>query len=356
MTSSFPSWNDLNKEINRQEPELKKAPVWEAIKALNQMNGQAPPVIINGLWRQEEIILLGGHSKSWKSWAQMDLMFCLANSFGWLVWPKTCGGRVLHIDLELFSTEIRARYELIRQSYEGGNLDNIDVLSLRGINFNITDFSELAEHIESGTYIAISFDPTYRMLAGSRLSESDSGVVTDFMNRALEFAKKLKTGVDLLQHFSKGNQSEKRAIDAYSGTGVWGRAPDACLTFREHEDEKCYSVEVDLRHWPPVERFVVEFKHPRFHVAPDKDPERLRKPKLGRPQSFSLDQLCLLIDDSEYIDYTTLLRRAQVANVKKRTFDRRLKEAKLAGYLSTNPVDSTYFVTSLYLDKFRAQK
>jgi len=337
--------------------EAKQGPVkplaWEGIKPLNQMNGEAPPVILDGLWRQEEVLLLGGHSKSWKSWAQMDLMFAIANNFGWLVWPRVNGGRVLHIDLELFPHEIRHRYDLIAESYQRGTLANIDVLSLRGVSFKMNDFSELADHIEPGKYRAISFDPTYRMLAGNGLSESDAGVVIDVLNRALEVAKKLKAGIDLLQHFSKGNQSEKRAIDAFSGSGVWGRAPDACVTFREHEDEKCYTVTVDLRHWAPVESFVVEWDYPRFRVAAAKDPEQLKVHKTGRPIAFSAESLCKLVEDDEYVSFAHLKRRAEAANVKKNTFERRLKDAKERGYLAMNPTDSTYFLTSSYLGKYR---
>src|SRR5215469_17463413 len=185
---------------------------WEGIKPLNQMNGEAPPVILDGLWRQEEVLLLGGHSKSWKSWALMDLMFCIANGLGWLIWSEVVPGPVLHIDLELFASEIRNRYEMILDSYQSGSLDHIDVLSLRGLKFTLDDFSKLGDYLPPGKYSAILFDPTYRLLAGSGLSESDSGVIIDLMNRALQNARQLKAGFGLLQHFSKGSQTDKRAI------------------------------------------------------------------------------------------------------------------------------------------------
>ena len=343
----------LKELLKEAKSDTSKGPPWAEIKPVSQLANEPPPVIIEGLWRRQEVLLIGGHSKSWKSWGQMDLMFCVANGFAWLAWPNADPGKVLHIDLELFDFEIRKRFELIQDSYGCGSLENIDVFSLRGYNFNLNDFSLLVNHIEPGKYVGISFDPTYRMLAGSRLSESDSGVIIDLMNRALQLGKRLKSGMSLLQHFSKGSQSDKRAIDAFSGSGVWGRAPDACVTFREHEDEKCYTVETDLRHWPHRESFVAEYVEPRFQVAQDKDPERLKVRKTGRPKAFSICELCKLIEDDEYIPYSNLQRRAEAASVKKPTFDRRLKEAKVAGYLALNPVDATYFLTSVYLGKFR---
>jgi hypothetical protein len=354
--SDIVSWTEFRNQLLGQQPLAlpAKTPHWDAIIPVGQLDEQPPSIIIDGLWRREEVLLLGGHAKSWKSWAQMDLMFCIANDLGWLVWPKSNGGKVLHIDLELFSTEIKHRYELIGESYGTGNLNNIEILSLRGESFHLSDFTELADHIDPDKYSAVSFDPTYRLLAGAGLSESDAGVIIDIMNRSLQIAKKLNTGIDLLQHFSKGNQSDKRAIDAFSGSGVWGRAPDACLAFREHNDEKCYTVHVDLRHWPPVDSFVVEFDYPRFRVQEQKDPDNLKAPKTGRPSVFDVNGLCKLIDDDEYISYSTLLRRTQAIAVSKRTFERRLKDAKYQGLIASRPTDATYFLTSYYLSKFRS--
>jgi hypothetical protein len=350
------SWSQFRDRLLGQETLAlpAKTPHWDSIKPVDQLDEEPPSIIIDGLWRREEVLLLGGHSKSWKSWAQMDLMFCISNHLGWLVWPNTNGGKVLHIDLELFATEIKRRYELIAESYGTGNLKNIEILSLRGSSFQLSDFTELAEHISPDKYSAVSFDPTYRLLAGAGLNESDAGVIIDIMNRSLQIAKKLKTGVDLLQHFSKGNQSDKRAIDAFSGSGVWGRAPDACLAFREHNDEKCYTVHVDLRHWPPVDNFVVEFDYPRFRVQEQKDPENLKTAKLGRPTVFDVTGLCNLIEDDEYISYSSLFRRTKGIALSKRTFERRLKDAKLQGYIAVRPTDSTYFLTSNYVTKFRS--
>jgi hypothetical protein len=194
------------------------------------------------------------------------------------------------------------------------------------------------------------------MLTGDGQSESDPAAITELMNCALEIGTKIKAGVGLLQHFSKGNQSNKRGLDAFSGTGIWGRAPDQCIAFREHQDERCYTVSSDLRHWENKEPFVVQFKHPRFMVSPGKDPDALkieRKSAAGRHKAFTTQQLCMLIEADEYISYTSLLRRAEACNVGKRTFDRRLREAKENQLIAINPPDSTYFLTVHYLSEFR---
>jgi hypothetical protein len=336
--------------------QLPPRPDWldriQNVKTPQQLAGT--DMIVEGLWAKGEVLLLGGHAKSWKSWAQMDLNYCIANGLGWLAWPSVQPGKVLHIDLELRSDDIDRRFAAIAESYGQGSLANIEVLPLRGVHFTLNDFSQLAQHLEKGIYLAISFDPTYRMLAGSGLNESDPGVITDLMNRALSIATDLGSGINLLQHFSKGNQSEKRAIDAFSGSGVWGRAPDGCVTFREHADERCYTVSTDLRHWPHQDPFVVEFNYPRFCIHAEKDPENLRVHKLGRkPSSFDVNALCNLIESDEYISYSSLLRRSSASGISKRTFLRRLKDAKGTGFIALQPTNGTYFLTSPYLAKFR---
>lgn len=335
--------------------QLPPRPEWlDRIRIINEPQPiQREDTIVGGLWAKGEVLLLGGHAKSWKSWAQMDLNYCIANGFGWLAWPEVNQGNVLHIDLELRPDDIDRRFAAIAASYGIGSLRNIKVLPLRGVSFGLADFAMLAHHLEKHAYSAISFDPTYRMLAGSGLNESDPGVITELMNKALTIATNLGSGIDLLQHFSKGNQSDKRSIDAFSGSGVWGRAPDGCVTFREHADEHCYTVTTDLRAWPHKEPFVVQFDYPRFHIT-EKDPENLKVHKSGRkPASFDVRCLCELIESDEYISYSNLLRRSTAAGATKRTFIRRLKDAKTAGFIALQPTDSTYFLSSSYVSKFR---
>ena len=197
------AWNfeDIYQQAIRNSGTNGEKPVWFKGIKIPALNMNFAPLIVDNLWRQQEVLLLGGHSKSWKSWAQMDLMYCISNGFGWLSWPNIVQGPVLHIDLELFDFEIRRRFEAIHDSYTGGTLENIEVICLRGIDFTIDHFLHMADWIEPQKYSAISFDPTYRMLAGSNLSESDPSVITKLMNCALQVAKKLGCGIDLLQHF-----------------------------------------------------------------------------------------------------------------------------------------------------------
>lgn len=312
-----------------------------------------PPVVVDGLLYQGEVLLVGGHSKSWKSWAVFDLLYCIANGLPWLIWP-TVQGKVIHIDLELMPAAIRYRFELIRDSYGIGSLDNIDVVSLRGRMFSLENLSQLTVKLQGTRYSMLFLDPTYRMLAGSKVSENDAGTIVDVLNRFLAIGTELENAVALLQHFSKGSQAEKEAIDRFSGSGVWGRAPDVIQTWTQHNQEHCFSVHTDFRHWPPSDNFAVRWEHPRFILDNNLDPDdlKVRNPRLGRPKLSSIEVFCALIHCEEYISYMDLLRRAEkVCNMKKRTFDRRLVEAKKAGMIYLNPADATYALSPTYVSQ-----
>ena len=328
-------------------------PTWLHPQKISELPRDGTEIILEALWRRQEVLLIGGHSKSWKSWGLMDLMYCVASALDWLVWPGTGFGKVLHIDCELFKSDIRKRFEEIAVSYGDGALENIEVISLRGINFNLNDLSRLADYLDPNRYRAISIDPIYRILGGQRMSESDTGVVVELMNRAAEVASRLNCGVGLLHHFSKGNQSDKRAIEAFSGTGVWGRAPDTCLTFRELQDEKCYNVTANTRSCHGVEPFAVQFRHPRFHVEADKDPENLKTFKPGPKIKLSVDDLCNLIGTEEYISYKDLFARTKPFEITERTLDRRIKTAKDLKYIATD-CEAKYFLTAQYVSKYRS--
>lgn len=330
-----------------------QAPEPIVVQSIGSLPAEMPPVVVDGLLYSGEVLLVGGHSKSWKSWAVLDLLYCIANGLPWLVW-STIQGRVIHVDLELLPAAIRYRFELIRDSYGVGNLDNIDVVALRGKKFGLDGLSRLGEAMRGTRYSMMFLDPVYRMLAGSGVSENDAGTIVDVLNRFLAVGTEQQSATSLLQHFSKGSQAEKESIDRFSGSGVWGRGPDVVQTFTQHQEEQCFSVSTAFRHWEPVNSFAVRWKHPRFVLDKDLDPEdlKVRNPRVGRPRMSSVEALCALIGAEEYISYSDLLRRAQkLCDMKKRTFDRRLTEAKRDGWIYLNVTDATYALSSKYVSR-----
>src|SRR5215469_3546749 len=96
-----------------EKAEHEQKPVWLQPQKISDLPEEGTEIILDQLWRRQEVLLIGGHSKSWKSWGLMDLMYCVASALDWLVWTGTGFGKVLHIDFELFKYDIRKRFEEI---------------------------------------------------------------------------------------------------------------------------------------------------------------------------------------------------------------------------------------------------
>ena len=323
-----------------------------ALQSLASMSNSYPPPVIHGLLRQMEILLMGGQAKRWKSWARMDMLYCVANGFKWLGF-QCVQGPVLHFDLELLEADIRHRFELIHQSYRDqgltGSFDNMRFVCLRGKPFTTADLEALPEKLTELHFILLSLDPVYRLLAGQ--SESDQAAVSQLLNHFLTLGANLHSAIALLQHFAKGDPSHKDAQDRFSGSGVWARYPDALMTFTDLQDENCFSCEFGVRSFQPIEPFGVRWQFPRFHVDPTLNPDNL-KTSPGRPKTTSIDDFCSIISTNETISYSDLWRRAQkTLHISQATFDRRLKEARSANAIYLSKTENGYGLTPQYISK-----
>ena len=162
----------------------------------------------------------------------------------------------------------------------------------------------------------------------------------------------MKSAVSLLQHFSKGDQSQKDTQDRFSGSGVWARHPDALVTFTGHEEEDCFGVEFTLRSFPPASPIAVRWDYPRFRIDDTLDPEKLKSKKTGRPKLNTAQQLAGLLQAGESISYGDFQRRAkQICEIKESTFARRLKDAKNQKIIYLSPLTNEYALNSKYLEK-----
>jgi len=319
------------------------------------MTNAYPPVVIEGLLRQGEILLAGGPPKRWKSWARLDMLYCIANGLDWLGF-KCHKGLVVHVDLELFEADIVFRLKEIQKSYQAegqeGNFDNFLCSPLRGQPFTLDDLAKIPQALANQHIILFSLDPVYRLLAEARLSENDQADVSQAMNKFLALASNLNCAVALLQHFSKGNQAQKDAQDRFSGSGVWSRYPDVGITFTDHKDENCVAAEFFVRSFQNAKNFVLRWDFPRFRIVPDLDPEELKAPKhpAGRPQKVSVDQLAALLSNGDAIPYKEFLTRAKkIFDISEASFNRKLKNAKDAGIIFLSPLNQGYALTPSYV-------
>ena len=105
-------------------------------------------------------------------------------------------------------------------------------------------------------YVLIVLDPMYKLYGKGK--ENDASDMAQLMNSIEDVAVQTGAAVAFGAHHSKGNQSEKQAIDRISGSGVFARDPDALLDFARHEEDECFTVEFIVRNFAPIEKRVAQ--------------------------------------------------------------------------------------------------
>ena len=244
-----------------------------------------PPQVIEGVLHQGSKLVLGGGSKSFKTWALLHLANCIPTGLPWLGF-ETFESPVLYVNFELPAFNMEFRIRAICAALNVPIPKNLTVWNLRG---HATDagiiLPKITRAIKKMGYSAVFLDPIYKLL-GER-EENSARDMTSLMNSIEQLSEYTRAAVLFGSHFAKGNASAKESMDRISGSGVIARDPDSIITLTKHEEDKCFAVEFTLRNFPPQEPFVVRHEHPLMVVTHDLDPEKLKKPtRPGRPQEY----------------------------------------------------------------------
>ena len=230
-----------------------------------------PPEIVEGMIHQGTKVVLGGSSKAGKSWLLLYLALCV--SLGRKFFRRaTKQGRVLYVDLEFSQAFMRARGQVIVNHCNLESPTNLDTLNLRGI---AADLDAVVQHIielaENGDYCMIIIDPIYKLMGGR--SENGAGGVGALCLQLERVAERTGAAVVYAHHFTKGKQTQKKAIDRLSGSGVFGRDADSLILLTDHTQPRCFTVDLILRNLPPQESFVLEWQYPVMIERNDLEPE-----------------------------------------------------------------------------------
>jgi hypothetical protein len=251
-----------------------------------------PPDVIEGIVHLGGKMILGGASKTFKTWSLIDLAASVATGAVWFNGYATKKGAVLLVNFELpepfFWNRVRTVCDERQLTIEPGMLH---VWNLRG---HILDWAKLQQQIQSGTYVLIILDPIYKLLLGR--DENRAGDIASLLNELEMLAVRSGAAVAFGAHYSKGNQAQKESIDRIGGSGVFGRDPDTILNFTRHEEQDCFTVEMTLRNHPPQNPFVVRWEYPLFVVDSLLDPNRLKQAG-GRPRLATQTQILDLLDE-----------------------------------------------------------
>ena len=187
------------------------------------------PAIIDGLLRRGHKLLITGPSKASKTWMLYGLGLRLATGGLWLDRHQCERSRVLLVNTELDTNSHHRRVDWIRRQWGidvDEYADTLDSVSLRGLQLDAREFVDELTAITSGRrYDAVLLDSVYKLFPGDENSAQDVRLLFEQMDRLLAMG----TSVIFTHHHAKGAAGGKAAIDRGSGSGVFGRDPDALL-------------------------------------------------------------------------------------------------------------------------------
>ena len=280
----------------RQDRAQAALPEWLDGNDLLSLEADTPEVLIGGedgsedgaILRRGSKLVVGGGSKMGKTWCLIDLALAVAGGGKWLGRFQCRQGAVLYVNLELKKHTAGKRVRWIAEKrglMRGTGLrpevsKAIKTWNLRGQCYDIVTMLETArmrlQDPDAPKFDLIILDPLYKTLGGK--DENAAGDMAALMLELEQFADECDAAIAFAAHFSKGNQSGKESMDRISGSGVISRDPDAILTFTNHEEEDCFTMEAVLREFAPIAPLVLQWEAPVMNPRPDLDPNKLKQP------------------------------------------------------------------------------
>lgn len=265
----------------RKAAMISKLPEWtrghEIPADLSKRIMQRYPVLIDGLLHRGTKMVLGGGSKSYKTWTLLNLAACVASGTPWF--GRECvktGKDVIFLNFEVPHEFFLQRVKSVCDAMGIEVPSNLCIWSLRGVCNDLrVILAALEEKVADDNLALICIDPIYKAL-GDR-DENSAGDMGLLMNEVEALVERTGAAAAFGAHYSKGNQSEKDPLDRISGSGVFARDPDTIMGLTAHEEDNCFTVHAALRNFGGIEPFVVEWDFPLFRSRGDLDANRLRK-------------------------------------------------------------------------------
>jgi hypothetical protein len=303
-----------------------------------------PPVVevVEGIVAEQSKLVIGGGSKSFKTWITIFLAICISHGIPFLE-RKTTRLRVLYVNLELKAQTFKRRLQTIAKA-TGITVDPkwLLHLPLRGkmagvpLKDLISRIVLLAQYLKASVIV---LDPVYKM--NTEGDENSSRDQTVFFNQLDRLTTEAECTVVLNDHFGKGNQSEKDPLDAIRGSSAKGGDVDAAMILRKHEIDGCYRVDLIHRELPPVDPFCIGWEFPLMVLRQDLSPDAMKKAKAGRRKAHDPKRLLAAIMDSSAEEPVSIAAWAKSAGLPRQTLADYLPELRSRGWIQTAGEGST---------------
>lgn len=295
---------------------------------------EEPAQLIAGLVHQGTKVIMGGGSKSFKTWLQLDAAISVAYGLSWLGF-ETVQGRVLFVNFEIKSSFFQKRINKICDARQINQIPNcLDIWNLRGhcCSYHII-LPQIIERIKSTHYSMVFLDPIYKLYGNT--NENNAGEVAQLLNGLERVCVETDAAVAFGAHYSKGNQASKESIDRISGSGVFSRDPDSIIPFTSHSENNCFSVEPILRNLPPVNPFVVRWKFPLMERDDDLDPSNLKKQTTGRDKKYDPLKVLNFISGMTKENPVTFTEWERLSGIPRQTLTEYAANLRLGGLIAT---------------------
>lgn len=223
---SFVAWKEYIESVNDNLPDTENLQ-----EALNNL----PPLateLIHGVLRNGHKMLVSGPSKAGKSFGLIELCIAIAEGGEWMGF-QCSQGRVLYVNLELDRASCLHRFGDVYKALQltPEHSSSIDIWNLRGKSVPMDQLApKLIRRAQKKSYAAIIIDPIYKVITGD---ENSADQMAQFCNQFDKICSDIGCAVIYCHHHSKGSQGQKRSMDRSSGSGVFGRDPDALLDMIE---------------------------------------------------------------------------------------------------------------------------
>jgi hypothetical protein len=334
-----------------------QTPDWLFPRKVASLNPYLPPQIMKGLLYQGCRFVFGGSPKAKKSWLLMLCCYCVANGLPFLVIPTT-KGKVVYINFELLEGECRQRFHEIQKAMGTGSLDDIEVIQLRDKQLSDINLEQLQAIISEASFVLCSFDPIYKLLDGrdERLGIDIAPVLASLGS----ISEKAKCSVGFSQHFTKGNQSQKFAIDRISGSNYFTRDADVILVMTNLNEPDCYGIEIIQRSFPEIKPFGIRWQCPIFVRDDSIDAGDIQQPGKEKKTDPIAERILAVLHAANFeggLSFTDLLRAIQVKGVNgkptpaKATFCRKLGEMTNRNEVEKSVATEKYMLTAKYAEK-----
>ena len=224
---------------------------------------ERPEALIEGILRVGGKMVCSGKSKSGKSFLAIQLGVCVAVGGRWL--GLLCQkGKVLYLNLEIDEAQFMKRvYDVAHAMGVDPELVEENFLIAKRPRSGLTMAQFVDAVVQEGEAAGCSLviiDPQYKVFEGNENEQHDMAA---FYAQVDRLVSGLGCAVLVVHHQSKGYKGNQEVEERASGSGVFGRDPDAIMSIdRLAHPGKAMRAQFVLRDYPDARPIDYWFDYP----------------------------------------------------------------------------------------------